>query len=231
MASGKFVSYIRVSTAKQGITGLGMDAQRDAITRYLNGGSWELIAEFAEVESGKNSNRVELQKALKRCQMTGATLVIAKLDRLSRDPDFLGMLMKAGTEFIACDMPEANKFMIRIMAALAEKEREMISQRTKSALQAAKAKGKTLGNPANLNANAAAKGRQDGVKARKSKADDFAAHLSPVLGEYLNQGLSLRRIAEELNTNNFLTATGKVGKWTATAVRNVIARLDLPSAA
>jgi len=133
MAKGKFIGYIRVSTDKQGKSGLGLEAQRKAIMDYLNGGSWELIAEYVEIESGKIDERVELQKALKHCNMTGATLVIAKLDRLSRDSHFIGSVMKSGIEFIACDMPAANKFTIHILAAVAEHEREMISTRTRAA--------------------------------------------------------------------------------------------------
>jgi DNA invertase Pin-like site-specific DNA recombinase len=226
MANGKFVGYIRVSTDKQGKSGLGIEAQRKAIADFLNGGYWELIAEFMEVESGKHDDRRELQKAFKHCQMTGATLVIAKLDRLSRDSHFIGSVMKSGIEFIVCDMPAANKFTIHILAAVAEHEREMISQRTKAALQAAKARGKTLGSPSNLNQEAAAKGRVIGVKARQSKADEFAATISPIIQDLVSQGMSLNRMANELNKRNILTARGKSGSWTPTAVKNAIARLS-----
>ncbi len=224
MAKGKFVGYIRVSTDKQGKSGLGIEAQRKAITDYLNGGKWELIAEFTEVESGKHDDRQELQKAMKHCQITGATLIIAKLDRLSRDSHFIGSVMKSGIEFIACDMPAANKFTIHILAAVAEHERELISQRTKAALQAAKARGKTLGNPNNLNQEAAAKGRALGAKARQIKADEFAGAISPIIQELVGQGMSLNRIAQELNDRKILTARGKSACWTATAVKNVQAR-------
>ena len=224
MANGKFVGYIRVSTAMQGRSGLGIEAQRKAIVDYLNGGNWELIAEFVEVESGKKDERVELQKAFNRCKMTGATLVIAKLDRLSRDSHFIGSIMKSGIEFVAVDMPAANKFTVHILAAVAEHEREMISQRTKSALQAAKARGKVLGNPKNLNSDAAAKGRGLGVQARVEKADTFAAETLPTINNYVEQGMSLNQIARELNHSNILTARGKVGSWTPTAVRNVLMR-------
>ncbi|MBT0664209.1 recombinase family protein [Geobacter pelophilus] len=225
MANGKFVGYIRVSTAKQGASGLGLEAQRKAINDYLNGGSWELIAEYVEVESGKLNERQELQKAFKHCQVTGATLVIAKLDRLSRDSHFIGSVMKSGIEFVACDMPAANKFTIHILAAVAEHEREMISQRTKAALQAAKARGKTLGNPGNLNQHAAAMGRVLGVQARQGKANDFAGSLSPIIQDYTNQGMSLNQMARELNNRGILTARGKQGSWTPTAVKNAMARL------
>jgi DNA invertase Pin-like site-specific DNA recombinase len=224
MANGKFVGYIRVSTAMQGKSGLGIEAQRTAIVDYLNGGNWELIAEFVEVESGKLDERVKLQEAMKHCQMTGATLVIAKLDRLSRDSHFIGSIMKSGIEFIAVDMPAANKFTIHILAAVAEHEREMISQRTKSALQAAKARGKVLGNPQNLNSEAAEKGRELGVKARQAKADEFASKVVPKIKELADMGMSLNGIARELNTQDILTRRGKAGAWTPTAVKNALER-------
>jgi DNA invertase Pin-like site-specific DNA recombinase len=227
MANGKFVGYIRVSTDKQGKSGLGIEAQQKAIADYLNGGHWELIAEFMEVESGKHDDRQELQKAFKHCQMTGATLVIAKLDRLSRDSHFIGSVMKSGIEFIACDMPAANKFTIHILAAVAEHEREMISQRTKAALQAAKARGKVLGSPRNLSQEVAVKGRVIGVKTRQSKVNEFAATISPIIQDFASKGMSLNQMAIELNKRSILTARGKMGSWTATAVKNAMARLLL----
>jgi len=144
---GKFVAYYRVSTTKQGINGLGMDAQRDAVARYLNGGNWKLIAEFAEVESGKRDNRQEMERAIALSREEGATLLIAKLDRLARNAAFLLNLRDSGVDFIATDMPHADKFTVGIMALVAEKEREMISQRTKDGLAAAKRRGTKLGNP------------------------------------------------------------------------------------
>ena len=149
MARGSFVSYLRVSTQQQGRSGLGLEAQRRAVLDYLDGGKWKLVAEFVEVESGKRDDRPKLQAALSYCKLTGATLVIAKLDRLSRDAHFLlGLqkeLQKSGLRFIAADMPEANELTIGIMAVVAQAERKMISDRTKAALQAAKAKGTRLG--------------------------------------------------------------------------------------
>jgi DNA invertase Pin-like site-specific DNA recombinase len=225
MATGKFVSYIRVSTAKQGASGLGMEAQKEAISRYLNGGSWELLSEFVEVESGKKADRPELTKALQHCQMTGATLVIAKLDRLSRDLHFISSLQKAGIEFTACDMPSANKFTVHIFAALAEHEREMISQRTKAALAALKARGVKLGKPENLTKAAADKGAAMASEARTVKADEFAAQVAPLIAGYRDQGMSLNGIAAKLNADSILTARGKSGAWTPTAVKNLLARL------
>jgi DNA invertase Pin-like site-specific DNA recombinase len=138
----------RVSTQKQGRSGLGLEAQREAVTVFLNGGNWELIREFKEVESGKaEDNRPELAKALHLCKVTGAKLVIAKLDRLSRNAAFLLGLQNAGVPFVAADMPEANEMVVGILAVIAQAERKMISQRTKAALAAAKRRGVKLGAP------------------------------------------------------------------------------------
>src|SRR5271166_4541115 len=140
MATGSFVSYLRVSTAKQGQSGLGLEAQRKAVADYLNGGSWALLAEYVEVESGANDERPKLAEALARCRLHDATLVIAKLDRLSRDAHFLLGLQKAGVRFVAADMPEANEKVVAIMAVVAQAERKMISTRTKAALAEARKK-------------------------------------------------------------------------------------------
>src|SRR5918998_5480233 len=145
MAEGRFVSYLPVSTARQGKSGLGLEAQRKAVADYLNGGDWKLVAEVVEVESGKNTDRPKLAEALRLCRVHSATLVIAKLDRLSRDAHFLLGLEKAGVDFVAADMPHANRLTVGIMAMVADEERRMISRRTKDALAAAKGRGVTLG--------------------------------------------------------------------------------------
>jgi DNA invertase Pin-like site-specific DNA recombinase len=144
---GKFVAYFRVSTDKQEKSGLGLDAQRKAVEDYLNGGTWSLVGKFTEVESGKRNQRPELEKALAVCKRNRAKLVIAKIDRLSRNLAFIATLMDSGVEFVAVDNPHANKLTVHILAAVAQHEREMIAQRTKDALQAAKARGVVLGNP------------------------------------------------------------------------------------
>jgi len=225
MAIGKFVSYIRVSTKAQGASGLGLEAQQETIRQYLNGGEWEVIKEFVEIESGKNNDRPELAKALKRCQLTGATLLVAKLDRLSRDIHFITSLEKAGIGFTVCDFPFANKFTIHIFAALAQYERELISQRTKAALGALKARGVILGKPENLTKAAADQGRVKGQLAKLAKADRFAVQTGPTVQELHGQGMSLNGIAAKLNADSILTASGKQGKWTPTAVKNLLARL------
>jgi DNA invertase Pin-like site-specific DNA recombinase len=148
-AARRFVAYYRVNTDRQGRSGLGLglEAQRKAVTDYLNGGAWELVGEFVEVESGKKSDRPEMARAIEACRKYRARLVIAKLDRLSRNLAFVATLMDSGVEFVAVDNPHANKLTIHILAAVAEHEREAISERTKAALAAAKARGKRLGTP------------------------------------------------------------------------------------
>src|SRR5215469_13099444 len=143
---GNFVAYYRVSTGKQGTSGLGLEAQRKAVVDYLNGGKWNLVAEVTEIETGKNADRPKLQEALALCGLHKAKLIVAKIDRLARNVHFLSGLMQSGVDFVACDMPTANKLTIHILSAVAEAEAEMISIRTKAALAAAKARGVILGN-------------------------------------------------------------------------------------
>jgi DNA invertase Pin-like site-specific DNA recombinase len=217
---GKFVAYYRVSTDRQGQSGLGLEAQRAAVMSYLNGGSWKLVSEFTEVESGKHSNRAQLRAAQAACKKHKATLVIAKLDRLSRNVHFLSGLMEAGTKFVAVDNPNANKLTIHILAAVAEDERERISARTKAALAAAKARGKKLGNPRLAEACA------DMNSARKEAADAFAAEVLPIIREIQTSGVtSLRGIARALSANGVKTARG--GAWTAVQVGDVLRRFEV----
>jgi DNA invertase Pin-like site-specific DNA recombinase len=214
---GKFVAYFRVSTDRQGKSGLGLEAQREAVLGYLNGGSWELVAEFTEVESGKHSARPQLEAALAACKKHRAKLVIAKLDRLSRNLAFIAALMDAGVEFVAVDNPTANKLTIHILAAVAQHEREMISQRTKDALAAAKARGVKLGNPRLAEACAEANA------ARQEAADAFAANVRPIIHEIQKSGItSLRGVAKALSARGIKTARG--GAWTAVQVSDVLRR-------
>src|SRR5262245_19196985 len=143
---GRFIAYYRVSTDKQGRSGLRLGAQRKAVIDYLDGGKWTLLDEFTEIEGDKRTDRPELEKALAACKKHKAKLVIAKLDRLSRNLAFIAMLMDRKVAFVCCDNPTATKFTIHILAAVAEHERDAISARTKAALAAAKANGKRLGN-------------------------------------------------------------------------------------
>ena len=223
MAEGKFISYLRVSTAKQGVSGLGLEAQRKAVTDYLNGGNWSLLAEFVEVESGKKNDRPELNKALAHCKLTGATLVIAKLDRLSRNAHFLLGLQEAGVHFIAADMPTANELSVGIMALVAQEERKAISARTKAALAAAKERGVMLGCPKGA-AHLRQYGNELGVEAVKRNADDRALRLANLINEIQAKGTtSLKGIATELNRMGVATARG--GVWHASSVKNLVDRI------
>lgn len=224
MASGKFVSYLRVSTARQGRSGLGLEGQRHAVAEYLNGGRWTLVEEFVEQESGKVNDRPELLKALSACRIHGAKLVVAKLDRLSRDAAFLLTLRDAGVEFVAVDMPDANRMTVGIMAVIAEHEREQISARTRAALAAAKRRGVRLGNPANLTSDARRKGSAAGVAARRAAADQRATDLAPILDELRARGCtSLRQLSRALNERDIPAARG--GMWTAAQVRLLLSRI------
>jgi DNA invertase Pin-like site-specific DNA recombinase len=145
--AGKFISYLRVSTDKQGQSGLGIEAQRKAVDDYLNGGSWQLLREYVEIETGKRNDRPQLAAALAHAKATGATVVIAKWDRLARNVAFTAALLESGVEFVACDNPHATRFTIHILAAVAGHEGAMISIRTRAALAATKARNQKLGHP------------------------------------------------------------------------------------
>ena len=221
MAGGRFVSYLRVSTDKQGRSGLGLEAQRAAVAGFLNGGRWELVAEFVEIETGKRADRPVLAQALATCRLHRAVLVIAKLDRLARDAHFLLGLEKAGVEFVAADMPSANRLTVGIMAMVAEEERRMISARTKAALAAAKARGVRLGNPANLKNRAVGSARGNAAKA--AGADARAADILPVINGIRAAGVtSANGIARALNERGIPTARG--GRWQAVQVQRVLER-------
>lgn len=222
-STDKFIAYYRVSTERQGRSGLGLDAQRQAVLDYLNGNGWELIGEFTEIETGRTpakitlAKRPELQKALVDCKRQHATLIIAKLDRLARNVAFISTLMEAGVEFRAADMPNADNFMLHVYAAMAQEEGRRISERTKAALAAAKQRGVKLGSPNPR------KGSAIGVKAIRAKADLDAANVLPVIEEIrANGSTSLRAIAYALNVRGVATARG--GRWGPSAVRNVLAR-------
>ena len=214
---GKFVAYFRVSTDRQGRSGLGLEAQREAVENYLNGGRWSLVAEFIEIESGKRNDRPELEKALAICRKQKAKLVIAKLDRLSRNLAFIATLMDSGVEFIAVDNPHANELTIHILAAVAQHEREIISARTSAALKAAKARGKRLGNPKLSEA------RRHAAMAKKEMADRYSANVLPVIREIQGSGIkSLRGVARALAARGIPTSRG--GAWTPVQVSAILQR-------
>lgn len=221
----KIVSYLRVSTARQGRSGLGLDAQRSAIQAYADTKQANLVKEFVEVESGKDNARPKLTEALHLAKVTGSVLVIAKLDRLSRNAAFLLTLRDSGVKFIAADMPDANELTVGIMALVAQQEREAISKRTKEALEAAKRRGQVLGNPNGAAAlKRAGKGNAAGVKAIQLKADSHAKNLRPVLAGLTDEGItSLGAIAKALNERGIRTPRG--GAWHKTSVSNLLSRL------
>ena len=208
---GRFIAYYRVSTDKQGKSGLGLDAQRMAVLDFLDGDKWELAGEFTEVETGTRSDRPELEKAIAACKKHRARLIIAKLDRLSRNVAFISALMERKVDFVCCDNPTATKFTIHILAAVAELEREAISKRTKEALAAAKAKGKVLGNYQRI-----AKAKQAATTAR-------AEAVRPAITATAR--LSLHAATDELNRRGIGTASGK--QWFPMQVRRARQRLGL----
>src|SRR5215469_3763800 len=217
------IAYLRVSTDRQGRSGLGLDAQREAIARFAKNEGLTIIAEFVEVETGKGSDALErrpqLRLALDQAKKAKAAVCVAKLDRLSRDVHFISGLMAHKVPFIVAELgKDADPFMLHIYAALAEKERALISERTRAALASAKARGVRLGNSTNL-AEAAAKG----TAAKVAMAAAFATNVLPIIREIQASGAtSLRAIAAELDRRNVRTARG--GAWSAEAVRSVLRR-------
>ena len=223
--SGKYIAYYRVSTSKQGRSGLGLEAQKEIVQRHLNGGDWSIIAEFTEVESGKKSDRrrPELKKALDLCEAEGAILVVAKLDRLTRNVPFLSTLLERQARFIACDIPDMgnpaqNRFILQMMANIAEFEAEQTSARTKVALAAAKKRGVVLGSP---NPQAGAK---KGGRSSAKIADEHAAEVNKVIEELQRYGCdTLQKIAKGLEARGVKTSRGGA-KWYPSSVKNMLAR-------
>jgi DNA invertase Pin-like site-specific DNA recombinase len=214
-----FVAYYRVSTAKQGINGLGMDAQMHAVKAFLKASKGKLIGEFAEVESGKRNTREELHKAIALCRTAKAKLLIAKLDRLARNAAFLFNLRDSGVDFVACDMPHADKFTVGVLALVAERERDLISERTKAGLAAAKRRGVKLG------CRDPKKTIPKMIAANRKRAREFALRIEPVINQIAGAGVtSLRGIAECLNRRGFVTRSGKA--FRRQTVANVLAVLQ-----
>jgi DNA invertase Pin-like site-specific DNA recombinase len=228
MAKGGFISYLRVSTDRQGASGLGLEAQREAVRTYLNGGNWHIIAEFVEVESGRNWDRAVLAQALASARLHRVPFVVAKVDRLTRSLAFLSRLIEAGVDVRFCDLPKiegpAGRFMLQQMAAVAELEAGMISKRTRDALSAAKARGAKLG------------GRREGQRltpamraaGRASMTDRSTARaneLAPLLNELRAAGVtSLGAIARELSARGIPTPRGGA-TWHEIQVSRVLQRI------
>lgn len=228
MAKGKYVAYYRVSTDKQKRSGLGLDAQKDAVTSFLNGGRWKLVGEFTERESGKRSDRPALAQALATCRLHNATLVVAKLDRLARNTQFLLTVVNQSGEagVVFCDLPSipegpTGKFLLTQMASVAELEAGLISQRTKAALKAAKARGQVLGCRNDKIAAHAVLGAKASATVRSENAAKRAKDVLPIIDAIKAEGnTSLRQIAAALNDQGIPTARG--GEWSAPQVLRVL---------
>ena len=227
----KFVAYFRVSTARQGRSGLGLAAQRAAVNDLIAANGTKLISEFQEVESGKDRDRPKLAAALDHCRVTGATLVVAKMDRLSREANFIGALIDGDVDIRFCDFPTipagpVGRLILGVMAQIAEFERGIISERTKAAMAAAKARGQTFGNP--CGAAPLVKHRKRGIrnslKVRMAKADDFAQRLAPIVGDIRAAGIDTASgLVRELNERDIEAPRG--GQWGATQVRRLLGRI------
>jgi DNA invertase Pin-like site-specific DNA recombinase len=227
----RFISYVRVSTTRQGISGLGLEAQREAVTHYLNGEHGSVIQEILEIESGKWNDRPAIAEALRLCRLHRATLIIAKLDRLARSVHFISTLMESGVEFIAVDFPQANRLTVHILAAVAEHEATMISDRTKAALAAARARGVTMGG---LRGDAArmkligGKGSIASAFVRRKAAAIRNEDLLPVISDIRVAGATTpAQIADALNERGIAAARG--GRWGAVQVRRILVRAPVVS--
>jgi DNA invertase Pin-like site-specific DNA recombinase len=242
-SNGKFVAYYRVSTGKQGKSGLGIEAQQQAVRTYLNGGDWQIVGEYTEVESGKRAARPALDEALAAARVHRASLAVSRVDRLTRSVAFLSRLLEAGVDVRFADLPQiegaTGRFMLQQMVSVAELEAGMISKRTKDALAAAKKRGKKLGGRRRkiighddrgkpiygAVANGSVKGREASQQARVERADRGATDLLPIIKSVqTGKAMSLRTIAAALNEKRIPTARG-TGEWTATQVVRVLERI------
>lgn len=235
MADGKFVTYYRVSTQRQGVSGLGLDAQREAVRQYLNGGAWEVVGEFTETESGKKTDiqRPQLAAALAECKRQGAQLLVAKLDRLARNVHFVSGLMQAGVKFVAVDLPQANDLTIHIFAAFAEFEAKKISQRTKDAIAAKKKRVESGTDKSGKTAwgevwgTAGADNLKPNIAERQAAANAHAARLAPTIAAYRAAGMTQRRMVETLNDSGSRAPNG--GMWSLVQLQRVMARQIAPA--
>lgn len=224
MASGKFIAYYRVSTKGQGESGLGLDGQKAAVMQYLNGGRWSLVQEVEEIESGKRNDRPKLAEALRLCRIYNAKLLIAKLDRLARNVHFISSLMESGVRFVAVDMPEATDMTIHILASVAQGEAKAISDRTRTALAAAKKRGTVLGGLRRNSAKIHKLGNVKSAKVRQERALKRANDLLPAIDQARVEGaVTLRDIAAFLNEKGISTPR-ETGVWSAAQVKRVLDR-------
>jgi DNA invertase Pin-like site-specific DNA recombinase len=226
------IAYCRVSTKQQGASGLGMEAQRAAVEAFARQHGAKVAALYVEVESGKKADRPELAKALAHAKRSKAILCVTKLDRLARNVEFLARVLNAGTEFLACDYPAANRLTLHIMAAVAENEAKAISDRTKAALQAAKARGTLLGSERPGHWEGREKARQQGAKkgaivsaeVRSKAAVEAYSDLLPAMEAYKAEGLALQAIASKLNAEGHTTRRGR--PWNPVQVGRVLQRAE-----
>lgn len=227
-----FIAYKRVSTKRQGDDGYGLGAQDDAVRRYVEHNGGKVIAEYQEVESGRNCARPELTKALAHAKRSKATLIVAKLDRLSRNVAFLSALMESKVPFVACDNPHATTFTLHVLAAAAEHEAKQISERTKAGLAVAKSRGVLLGSARpdhwkgreNLRVQGLAKGREVSIGVRKRLAREAYTDIVPLIREQRASGMSYEKIAQVLNETGHTTRRNKT--WKAISVWRVLAKVD-----
>ena len=206
--SSKFISYIRVSTERQGKSGLGLEAQKSVVDKFVTQSGGELLSEYVEVESGKRNCRIQLQKAIKHCKSQQATLIIAKLDRLARNVHFISGLIESGVQFKAADMPSADRFMLHVYAAMAEEEGRRISERTKAALAAARARGVKLGTSCRALADK-----------KIQEAENHCKQIGPIIKGHKANGLAVRKIADRLNLDSVPSYSG--GKWHPSTVQRL----------
>lgn len=219
--NGKFIAYYRVSTQRQGHSGLGLEAQKAAVTAFLNGGNWTLVAEIVEVESGKRNDRPKLAEALRLCRLHKAKLLVAKLDRLSRNVAFVSALMESGVKFQAVDMPDVNEMVVHILASVAQGEAKAISERTRVALQAAKARGKVLGGLRWDITSVGEQGRAAALQTRQERAAKYREDILPLIQQKQAEGaVTLKAIADALNMDG--TPAPRGGSWSAVQVSRVI---------
>ena len=220
----QYVSYLRVSTQKQGYSGLGLEAQKEIIKNFLHDKT--PIAEFTEIESGRKTDRPKLKEALTQCRTTGATLIVAKLDRLARNVSFLSNLLESDVEIVFCDFPQANKMVLHILAAISQYEAELTAQRTKAALQAKKARGAKRGNPEHLmNKHKQAIANSNKTNSEKAKKNPNNKRAVAFLKVMISQGKSLTEMTDILNSEGFVTAQGC--KFVPATVRRLIKRNNL----